>query len=125
MSSLRDKIKAAAAESAKLRKEKRPRVIVPEWGLTEDAEPVYVGVLSVGKRDEFEEGLRSAKGEADLKDYRAKFVALLLQDADGNPIFEDVADVKWLSQEHSAIIEPVFVKCQAFNGIGVDHRKNS
>ena len=57
------------------------KVNVPEWG-----RDVYVRVLSLGELQAWELSCLRAKGEG-VDDFRTKYLAMALVDADGKPLF--------------------------------------
>jgi hypothetical protein len=90
-------------------------VSVPEWGGA-----VYVRSMSGADRDEFENSMVvevDGKRQPDLKNMRAKLVALTVVDEHGNRVF-DAADIPALARKSAAALERVFDVAQRLNGLG-------
>lgn len=91
-------------------------VEVPEWGGT-----VRVRMMSGTDRDAFESSMvtidAEGKRKPDLKDMKAKLVALTLVDEAGNLMF-GAAEVGHLAAKSAAALERVFTVAARLNGIG-------
>lgn len=76
----------------------------------------YVRSITPGERDDFENSLNDGKVK-NLKDFRSRFLVLVLSDAEGNRIFtdKDVEEVKNLPG--GADFEILFEEGYAFNGM--------
>ncbi len=92
-------------------------VDVPEWGGT-----VYVRSMTGADRDAFEASMVTVNPDGsrtpDMRNLRAKLVALTLVDEAGNRLFE-VADIPRLALKSAAALERVFEAAQRLNGLGV------
>lgn len=93
-------------------------VEVPEWG-----GQVIVRSLSGEERDAWEEGLlveRKKNGkttrEANLKNIRAKLVAISTVDQDGNRLFTDY-DVQALGKKSASALQRIFKVAQRLSGL--------
>ncbi len=92
-------------------------VDVPEWGGS-----VYVRSMTGADRDAFEASMVTVNPDGsrtpDMRNLRAKLVALTLVDEAGNRLFE-VADIPRLALKSAAALERVFEAAQRLNGLGV------
>lgn len=89
-------------------------VEVPEWGGT-----VRVRGLTGTERDAFEQSIARRKGknvELNLRNVRAKLVALSVVDEQGNRIFSE-ADVDALGQKSAAALDRIFRVAQRLSGL--------
>lgn len=87
-------------------------VDVPEWGGT-----VRLGTLRARDRDAFEASLIAKDGKrAGLENMRARFVALCIQDDDGNRMFSD-AEIEALGGKSAKAVEKLFVEAQKLNAL--------
>ena len=89
-------------------------VDAPEWGGT-----VRIQAISGAARDSFEDSLFSGIGAArkqDLSNVRAKLVACVLVDENGNRIFTD-ADVMALGAKSASALGRCFDVAQRLNGM--------
>jgi hypothetical protein len=93
------------------------QVEVPEWGGS-----VFVRSMTGADRDAFEASMVTVNADGsrmpDMRNLRAKLVALTLVDAAGNRLF-DVSDIPRLSLKSAAALERVFEAAQRLNGLGV------
>lgn len=102
---LREQIKAASAARKPL------KVHVKEWNLD-----VYVRVLSVGERDDWELAwvdIRNQKAEK-FKNFRAFYLARTLCDQDGVRIWQD-SDLDEVASQDGAIMGELFEIAQKHN----------
>lgn len=89
-------------------------VPVPEWGGT-----VRVRGLSGAERDDFEAGVVQVKGKKtsmNLRNLRARLVALAVVGADGKRLFAD-SDVRALGHKSAAALQRVFEAAQRLSGL--------
>lgn len=86
---------------------KAEKVHVPQWGVD-----VWVGVMSVGERDQFD--LKVFLSES--ASMRAWLVAMTALDAAGNRIFSD-DDVPALTGKSGAATDPIYMKAVKLNGL--------
>lgn len=87
---------------------------VPEWGGS-----VLCSSMSAAERDAFEASMLDNKGKSDkskLQNFRARFVAACLVDAEGNRLFSD-KDVIALGRKSSSPISRLFDICRELNGM--------
>jgi hypothetical protein len=90
-------------------------VPVPEWGGS-----VMVRGLSGRERDAFEASVVEQKGkktEYNLRNVRARFVALCLVDEAGARLFTDPADVLLLGNKSARALERVWDKARELSGL--------
>lgn len=91
-------------------------VEVPEWGGT-----VLVRSMTGADRDAFEASMVTVHPDGsrtpEMRNLRAKLVALTLVDEAGNRLF-DVADIPRLAAKSAAALERVFEAAQRINGLG-------
>lgn len=91
-----------------IRKEK---VEVPEWGGF-----VWVKTMTGAARDQLEASIISGKGQRDLRNLRAKMVALSVVDEDGKLLFS-FEDVEELGEKKSAkALDRIFSVAQRLSG---------
>lgn len=86
----------------------------PEWGGT-----VRVRSLSGMERDMFETSVVVGKGknrDVNLRNLRAKLVALTVVDGLGEPLFTE-PDVKALGEKNAAALDRVFTSAQQLSGL--------
>lgn len=92
-------------------------VHVPEWGGT-----VMVRTMTGADRDAFESSMVTTNPDGsrtpDMKNLRAKLVALTLVDEGNNRLF-DLSDIPRLAAKSSAALERVFEVAQRINGLGL------
>lgn len=89
-------------------------VEVPEWGGM-----VRVRGLTGSERDAFEQSIMEQRGRdvaLNLRNIRAKLVALSVVDEQGNRVFSD-ADVKALGQKSAMALQRVFEVAQRLSGL--------
>lgn len=87
---------------------------LPEIGLT-----VVVRGLTAAQRDAFEASMLEQKGrhrETNLRNVRARLVALCVLDEDGQPAFSD-ADVEALGACRADLIDRLFSLAQRLSGL--------
>lgn len=92
----------------------RELVEVPEWGGC-----VYVRALTGAERDAFEASVVEQRGKStkmNLRNIRAKLVALTIVDEEGTRLFSD-ADVKLLGQKSAAALDKLFEVAQRLSGL--------
>jgi hypothetical protein len=92
----------------------RELVDVPEWGGS-----VYVRALTGAERDAFETSIVEQRGKStkmNLKNIRAKLVALTVVDEEGNRIFSD-SDASALGKKSAAALDRVFEVAQRLSGL--------
>lgn len=92
----------------------RELVEVPQWGGS-----VYVRALTGAERDTFETSIVEQRGKStkmNLKNIRAKLVALSVVDEEGNRIFSD-ADASALGKKSAAALDKVFEVAQRLSGL--------
>jgi hypothetical protein len=92
----------------------RELVDVPEWGGS-----VYVRALTGAERDAFETSIVEQRGKStkmNLKNIRAKLVALTVVDEEGNRIFSD-SDASALGKKSAAALDKVFEVAQRLSGL--------
>lgn len=79
---------------------------------------VFVRSLMASEKDNFEKGLVRIKGnkrEMNLANARARFAALVVCDAEGNPIFSEF-DTQDLGRKNAAAIERIWKVGQRLSG---------
>lgn len=89
-------------------------VEVPEWGGT-----VRVRALTGAERDAFEQSVVEMRGKStrmNLKNIRAKLVALTVVDEDGKRVFSD-EDAELLGRKSAAALNRVFEVAQRLSGL--------
>lgn len=89
-------------------------VSVPEWG-----GDVLVRSLTGAERDKFEEGLQTVRGnktKRNLKNFRARLVALCVVNEQGELLFSP-PDIDALGGKSVAALQRVFNKCNELNGM--------
>jgi len=92
----------------------RELVEVPEWGGC-----VYVRTLTGTERDAFEASVVEQRGKStkmNLRNIRAKLVALTVVDEEGNRIFSD-ADVGQLGKKSAVVLDRLFEVAQRLSGL--------
>jgi hypothetical protein len=92
----------------------RELVEVPQWGGS-----VYVRALTGAERDTFETSIVEQRGKStkmNLKNIRAKLVALTVVDEEGNRIFSD-SDASALGKKSAAALDKVFEVAQRLSGL--------
>lgn len=90
------------------------RVEVPEW----DGEVIVRG-LTAAERDQFEQSIVETRGKdtrVNLRNIRAKLVALTVVDEEGNRIFRD-EDVELLGRKSATAINRIFEVAQRLSGL--------
>jgi hypothetical protein len=108
---LKDKILAA---------DDLPRIplVVPEWGISEEDGGFIRGLTGSG-RDAYESGIRNYRNGqmvVNLKDVRARLVAMCLVDEDGNRVFSD-KEIQALGAKSGQVLERLFDKAAALSGL--------
>ncbi|MGE5585722.1 MAG: hypothetical protein ACM309_09390 [Bacillota bacterium] len=89
-------------------------VEVREWGGT-----VRVRALTGAERDAFEQGVVETRGKStrmNLRNIRAKLVALTVVDEDGKRVFTD-EDAELLGRKSAAALNRVFEVAQRLSGL--------
>lgn len=92
----------------------RELVEVPEWGGS-----VYVRALTGAERDAFEASVVEQRGKSakmNLRNIRAKLVALTVVGEDGKRLFSD-ADANLLGEKSAAALDRVFTVAQRLSGL--------
>ena len=92
----------------------RELVEVPEWGGA-----LYVRALTGAERDAFEQSIVETRGKntrMNLRNIRARLVALTVVDEDGNRLFSD-DDVEALGRKSAAALNRVFEVAQRLSGL--------
>ncbi len=90
------------------------QVHVPEWG-----GDVLVRALTGAERDAFEQSIVDQRGKdtrMNLRNIRAKLVALTVVDGDGKRLFSD-ADAKLLGQKSASALDKIFEVAQRLSGL--------
>jgi len=90
------------------------RVFVPEW-----QGEVIVRALTGAERDAFEQSIVEQRGKStrmNLKNIRAKLVALTVVDEDGKRVFSD-EDAELLGRKSAAALNRVFEVAQRLSGL--------
>lgn len=90
---------------------------VPEWGGS-----VYVRGMTGRERDQFEAGIVKQKGrntEINMKNARAKLVALCTVDEGGKRIFSD-DDIPLLANKSAKALDRIFAMAMELSGISKD-----
>lgn len=90
------------------------RVAVPEWG-----GEVLVRGLTAAERDAFEASIvkrRGQKTEMDLRNMRARLVAMCVVDEQGNRLFSD-QDVEALGRKSASALDRIFEVAQRLSGL--------
>ena len=94
---------------------KTEEVAVPEWGGA-----VLVRGLTGAERDVYEQSVLTGKGknrDVNLKNARAKLIAMSVIDESGNRLFNTGADVEALGKKSAAAIQRVFEVAQRLSGL--------
>lgn len=78
------------------------KVHVPEWGVD-----VYIGVMSAGERDSWENEWLQKQGKGGVENFRSKFLVRCLCDADGERIFGQ-GDVDQLAGQRADVVNRLF-----------------
>lgn len=89
-------------------------VEVPEWGGT-----VRVRGLTGAERDAFEQSIVEQRGKStrmNLKNIRAKLVALTVVDEQGNRVFTD-EDAELLGKKSASALDRIFAVAQRLSGL--------
>ncbi len=89
-------------------------VEVPEWSGV-----VRVRGLTAAERDQFEQSIVETRGKntrVNLRNIRAKLVALTVVDEQGNRVFSD-SDVEALGRKSAAALNRVFEVAQRLSGL--------
>lgn len=89
-------------------------VEVPEWGGA-----VRVKALSGAQRDAYESSVVTMQGDRrvfNLRDLRARFVAVSVIDDEGNLLFGD-EDIEWLTAKSARALDRVFRVAQRLSGM--------
>ena len=92
-------------------------VEVPEWGGA-----VYVRALTGAERDQFEASIVEQRGRdvrMNMRNIRAKLVALTVVDEDGQRIFTD-DDVAALGGKSAAALDRLFAVAQRLSGLSME-----
>lgn len=80
---------------------------------------IMLAAMTAAERDAFEAGMLDNKGKSDknrLRNFRARFIAACIVDADGKRLFSD-KDVVALGGKSAAAVSRVFDKCREINGM--------
>lgn len=78
------------------------KVHVPEWGVD-----VYIGVMSAGERDGWENEWLQKQGKGGVENFRSKFLVCCLCDEEGNRIFNR-NEVDKLASKSASVINRLF-----------------
>lgn len=89
------------------------KVEVPEWG-----GDVYIRVMSVGERDEYENEWIKAKDKG-MANFRTKFLAKCLCDEKGVRIFSD-SELHELSKKSAVVMNRLWNEAMEFNALQSD-----
>ena len=87
---------------------------VPEWGGS-----VRIIAMAACERDAFEASMLDSKGKGDskrLQNFRARFIARCIVDADNNRLFSD-KDMVALGKKSAKPVSRIFDACQKLNGM--------
>lgn len=106
---------ALTRDEIKAKRSVRPRVPVevPALGGT-----VYVAKMTARDRDDFEYMVTGGKvGGMNMKNIRARFVALVCVNEDGSRMFED-ADAEWIGDLDTDAVQAIVNEGFRLNGIG-------
>lgn len=90
------------------------RVFVSEWN-----GEVIVRGLTAAERDAFEQSIVETRGKntrMNLKNIRAKLVAMTVVDEQGNRLFSD-EDAEWLGKKSAAALDRIFAVAQRLSGL--------
>lgn len=90
------------------------RVEVPEWG-----GEVIVRGLTAAERDQFEQSIVEARGKdtrVNLRNIRAKLVALCVVDEEGKRLFKD-EDAELLGRKSAVALNRIFEVAQRLSGL--------
>ena len=88
---------------------------VPEWGGR-----VRVRSMTAADRDVYEQSLLSARGpdeQINMRNARARLLAICLVDADGRRIFDE-GDIERLGEKSAAAVSRVFDVAARLNALG-------
>lgn len=88
------------------------KIYVPEWGGN-----VYLRQIAGYERDSFEASCQERKGQPKLGNFRARFAALVLCDADGKRMFTP-AQAVFLGKKNAKALDRIFDEGSRLNGIG-------
>jgi len=108
--------KIILTRDAILKAEDLPRELieVPEWGGS-----LYIRALTGTERDAFEASVVEQRGKStkmNLRNIRAKLVALTVVNEDGERLFSD-ADIKLLGGKSAAVLDRLFEVAQKLSGL--------
>jgi hypothetical protein len=87
---------------------KKKEVKVPEWGGS-----VFITTLSAKDRDAYEASVVGTG--ASLENIRARFLALVIVDQDGNRLFETAKDIEALGEKSSAALNRLIPVAKEMN----------
>ena len=94
------------AQDSELRK-----VHVPEWGVD-----VFIGVMTAGERDSWENEWLQKQGKGGVENFREKFLARCLCDEDGKRLFA-VNEADELAKKAASIVNRLFEVAREHNAL--------
>lgn len=86
-------------------------VEVPEWG-----GGVFIRVMSVGERDEYENEWLKTKDRGGMPNFRTKFLARTICTAAGERVFTD-ADIPELAKKSATVMNRLWQKAMEINAL--------
>jgi len=86
-------------------------VYVPEWG-----GDVIISLMSASDMDSYEDSLIEGKGKINIKNARAKLLAAVLVDEEGNQIFT-TKDVTALGKKSTKAVAKIYKAAMQFNSL--------
>jgi len=96
-------------------------VDVPEWGGT-----LRIRSISAAQRDAFESSMQEGKGKdaaLNLRNLRARLIALCAVDENGNRLFANPDDVRRLGAKNARPMDRVFTACREMIGMSEEDVK--
>jgi hypothetical protein len=78
------------------------KVPVPEWGID-----VYIGAMTAGERDSWENEWLQNQGKGGVPNFRSKFLVRCLCDENGSRLF-GMGDVEQLATKKASVINRLF-----------------
>ena len=97
---------------------------VPEWDKNGNEVSVLIRTLSAAQRDKFESSIL-AQGDSkkpNLKNFRARYVAQVVVDENGNRLFTD-ADAEKLGTKSAKAVDRIYSAAQKLNAMSNDDVK--